>query len=111
MKTTEDQSVVAEQSPMSRIDYLLSHLAQECCEVAIRCSKAQHFGLDEVQPDQALTNRERLLHEVYDLMSLVEIMQQERILPKFDGLLAAIERKKLKAIEFQKYSRELGRLL
>lgn len=103
--------VVAGQTPMSRVDYLLSHLAQECCEVAIRCTKAQHFGLDEVQPEQAHTNRERLLQEVFDLMGIVEILRDEGVLPDFSGLLIGIEAKKVKAARFSSYSRELGRLL
>lgn len=65
------------QSAMSRPDYLLSHLAQECAEVIVRVTKAQHFGLDEIQPEQPYTNRERLYHEVCDLLGIIEILKDE----------------------------------
>lgn len=99
-------------SPMNRADYLLSYLAQEACEVAIRCTKAQHFGLDEVQPEQSLTNRERIVHELNDLFAMVEEMQHAGILPVFAerDWQARIGAKQRKAQKFRGYSRELGRL-
>lgn len=110
--TDTDQPVVAEQTPMSRIDYLLSHLAQECCEVAIRCTKAQHFGLDEVQPEQSLTNRQRIQEELCDLLALVDEMYESEILEPFSrrDQQARISAKIRKAGQFRQYSRELGRL-
>lgn len=45
---------------MKRHEHLLSILAEECCEVGQRVSKALRFGLDEVQPGQDLSNAERI---------------------------------------------------
>lgn len=100
--------------PMSRVDYLLSHLAQECCEIAVRCTKAQMFGLDEIQPGQEFTNRQRIMHELCDLMALGETMRDEGILPddamRYPEVNQRIEDKKIKAATFSDYSRQLGRL-
>jgi NTP pyrophosphatase (non-canonical NTP hydrolase) len=98
--------------PMSLTDYLLSHLAQECCEVAIRCTKAQHFGLDEIQPEQGLTNRQRIAEELCDLLAIVDEMQEIEILVPFSRRdhQARISAKIRKAGQFRDYSRKLGRL-
>lgn len=96
-------------SPMSRVDYLLSHLAQECCEIAIRCTKAQMFGLDEIQPGQEFTNRDRIMHELCDLLAMCETMRDEGVLSDIQPA-ERIQAKKAKAAHFADYSRELGRL-
>lgn len=109
------RSLTPEQGlPMSRADYLLSHLAQECCEVAIRCTKAQHFGLGEVEPGQPLTNQERILYEFADVLAIADVMREVGILPDMNALSPEIEsrirEKKVKAAKFRNYSRDLGRV-
>jgi hypothetical protein len=100
-----------QEQPLSLADYLLSHLAQECAEVVVRATKAQHFGLNEVEPGQEMTNRERLLYEVFDAMAMVEVLKDFGVLPHdFSGLLVAIEDKKAKAAHFRRYSVALNRL-
>lgn len=98
--------------PMSFVDYLLSHLAQECCEVAIRCTKAQHFGLDEIQPGQPLTNRQRIQEELCDLLAMVDEMKESKIIEELSrrDYHARISAKLRKASEFRDYSRQVGRL-
>jgi hypothetical protein len=49
---------------------LLTILAEECCEAAVRVSKALRFGLAEVQPGQALSNATRLAHELGDIVEV-----------------------------------------
>jgi hypothetical protein len=99
-------------APMSVADYLLSHLAQECAEVIVRCTKAQHFGLGEIQPEQGLTNARRIAEELSDLYGMVEECQRAGILPKFTerDFQARISAKQRKAGSFRDYSRELKRL-
>jgi|SRR6185369_13199038 len=112
-KRQEWEARIAEQpTPMNLDDYLLSHLAQECAEVIVRCTKAQHFGLDEVQPEQPLTNRQRIAEELADVGALVCLMEEIGILPAFSGrdMNARISAKHRKAKQFREYSRELGRL-
>jgi hypothetical protein len=101
-----------QESAMSVADYFLSHLAQECNEVAIRCTKAQMFGLGEVQPEQALNNAQRIAEELAELYAMVEEMQTRGILPVFGerDFAARVSAKQRKAQHFRGYSRELGRL-
>lgn len=103
---------VAQKEPMSRADNLLSHLAQECCEVAIRCTKAQMFGLLEVQPEQSLTNAERIAEELCDLYATVRELQVAGLLPVMHegDREKRISAKRLKAGTFRGYSSKLGRL-
>lgn len=55
---------------MTRDEHLLTILAEECAEVAQRCSKALRFGIDEVQPGQGLDNRRRIEKEFNDLLGV-----------------------------------------
>jgi len=99
----------AKQSPLSFADYLLSHIAQECAEIIVRITKAQHFGLDEKEPGQEFTNQERIAHEFCDLLALCEVATESGVLSN-TAMGSRIEAKKLKAEKFREYSIELGRL-
>lgn len=94
---------------MTRTDHLLWILAEECMEVAQRVSKAARFGLQEIQPGQELTNDERILREIIDLFSVLEMLDDEKIL-KSDVGKEAIQAKKDKVEKFLKYSKECGTL-
>lgn len=98
--------------PMSLADYLLSHLAQECAEVIVRATKAQHFGLLEVQPEQPLNNQERLLQEVVDLKAMIEVCERHGLLPEVphQEYFERVQAKMEKAADFRVYSRQLRRL-
>lgn len=54
---------------------LLTILAEECCEVGQRVSKALRFGIDEIQPGQDLTNAERIMQEVGDLLAVLGMLE------------------------------------
>lgn len=58
---------------MTRQEHLLIRAMEECAEVAQRISKALVFGLDEVQPGQPLTNRDRVVAEYTDLVAVMEM--------------------------------------
>lgn len=58
---------------------LLTMLIEECSEVIKRATKAQRFGLDEVQPGQHFTNFDRLSHEVGDIYGIVRMCQDANI--------------------------------
>jgi len=66
---------------MNRKEHLLTILSEECSEVSQRASKALRFSLKEIQPEQTLTNAERILQELYDLLAVVEMLQDEHHLP------------------------------
>jgi hypothetical protein len=70
---------------MTREEHLLTCLAEECCEVAQRVSKALRFGLSEVQAGQPLTNCERIVDELHDLWSVAVILASEGVLPESAG--------------------------
>lgn len=88
---------------ISKIDYLLTILAEECTEVGQRATKAIRFTLDEKEPDQDLTNKERLIQEFNDLYGVMCVLQQEKVFDDFLDL-EAIEKKMLKIEKFYKYS-------
>jgi NTP pyrophosphatase (non-canonical NTP hydrolase) len=88
---------------MTREQHLLTILAEECAEVAQRCSKAVRFGLDERQPDQPHDNTTRLEGELGDLLGMVDML----------GLTPDAQRRADKPARVEKYmqrSRDVGAL-
>jgi hypothetical protein len=67
---------------VTREEHLLVILMEECAEVAHRASKILRFGMDEVQPGQQLSNRQRLFGELIDLMAVADMLA---ILPVEDS--------------------------
>ena len=63
-------------------EMLLDALMEECAEVIVRASKALRFGLDEIQPGQALTNRERLEAELNDLAGVLAMLPGTGVLSR-----------------------------
>lgn len=59
---------------MTREELLQTVAMEECAEVAHRLSKALRFGMEEIQPGQSLTNRERILLEFYDLQAAMDLL-------------------------------------
>lgn len=100
---------------MNRIEHLLSIVAEECNEVAQRCTKAQRFGLDEVQPGQDLDNGRRIVEEYADLVGAIELLRdQPEFLPFFHNnsswFRGMVEAKQAKIEHFLKYSAKCGTL-
>ncbi len=69
-----DKFISPERPPEGLDRELLTILAEECCEVGQRVSKALRFGLMEVQPGQPLSNAERISEELGDLLATAEEM-------------------------------------
>ncbi len=91
---------------MNTTEYLLSCLIEECAEVIQWATKAQRFGLWEIQPEQELTNEERLAAEPADLTATLELLWDNGLqLFTEEG---AINAKKAKVEKFMDYSREQG---
>lgn len=93
---------------MNTTEYLLSCLIEECAEVIQRATKAQRFGLREVQPEQELTNEQRLAAELADLTATLELLWNEGL--RLFTEEGAVNAKKAKVKKFMDYSRELGTL-
>lgn len=62
---------------MTRIQYLLSKLAEEANEVAQIALKTQQFGANEVQPGQQYTNKQRTHLELDDLLAIINMLNEE----------------------------------
>jgi NTP pyrophosphatase (non-canonical NTP hydrolase) len=95
---------------MTRTEHLLTIVAEECAEVAQRCSKALRFGLAEIQPGQPFTNAERIGMEYHDLVAAMILLARmdAGVIP--DDLTTRLEAKRQKIERFLEYSRECGRL-
>lgn len=87
---------------MTREQLLLTSLAEECAEVAQRCTKAVRFGMDDAQHGYS-NNRERLVSELTDLHAVAEMLG---LLQEIKG--SAMSAKKEKVEKYLRYSRELG---
>ncbi len=94
---------------MNRLEHLLTILAEECNEVAVRCSKAKRFGLAEIQPEQLLTNAQRIRQEVQDVFALLSMLHLEGHIDASKDF-NAIDEKKSKVEKFLEYSRQCGTL-
>ena len=63
---------------MTRTQFLLLKLSEECVEVAQRAAKQMQFGRNEIQKDQFLTNSERLAGELADLAAIINLLEKEK---------------------------------
>lgn len=100
---------------MDRREHFLKVVEEEGSEVAHRVSKALRFGLSEVQPEQSMTNAERIQDEVYDLIGAYEAARHEgNNLPPLDLSPEAVKFygrwKHAKIVRFLEISREQGTL-
>jgi hypothetical protein len=97
---------------VTRKEHLLTIVAEECVEVAQRCSKALRFGLEEIQPGQSLTNAARIYQEYADLKAAMELLHAHCV-SMADGLPslgAMVDAKHAKIAEFMKLSARCGTL-
>lgn len=94
---------------MNRTEHLLEVLSEECAEVIQRVSKANRFGLEEIQPGQTFTNAQRICQEICDLYAVVEMLEDCGALK---GVVDVdhIQAKKAKVEEFMEYARQCGAL-
>jgi hypothetical protein len=93
---------------MTRIEHLLTILAEECAEVAQRCTKALRFGLNEVQPEQNETNAERIAGELDHIGAVTTMLREGGLLPSGDPFARAAKRAKVE--QYLRYSAECGTL-
>lgn len=94
---------------MTRVEMLLTILAEECMETAQRASKAIRFGLNEVQEGQGLDNAQRIIYEFNDIVGTMEMLSGEKHIPyHVDAVAAGL--KKIKIEKLLTYSFQQGAL-
>jgi len=93
---------------INETDHLLACLAEECAEVSQRVMKALRFGINEVQPEQGLTNAERITGELTDLLAVVSMLEERGIIGR--GNTEAFEAKRRKVKHFMEYAASIGAL-
>lgn len=94
---------------MTREDHLLVRAMEECNELAQRISKALVFGMDEIQPEQELNNRERIYGEYFHLRAVLGMAGIDAWTTS-DAACAAEAAKVRKVEHYLRYSDECGRL-
>lgn len=88
--------------------YILICMAEECSEVSHRISKALRFTLDEIEPGHTLTNGTRIVNEIIDLLSVIDLaVRYGIIVDPFNSLPLKILKQE-KIAKFMNYSLELG---
>lgn len=96
--------------------YYLAKLAEECNEVAQRALKQMQFGAGERQNTPSgkseLTNSERLRDEIYDLATVVQILEElGEVKLDAEEFEIAEENKRTKLEKYLVYSQALGLVL
>ena len=71
MGKTPEKFVSPEPPPTALKAEILTILIEEAAEVQQRATKMLRFGVDEVQPGQELSNKDRLSDEVGDLHEMI----------------------------------------
>jgi len=97
---------------MTREQFLLIKLSEECAEVSQRALKQVQFGASEIQIGQPYTNAHRLRSELMDLCVLTVLLEEAGQFAEFDWDEFQIARasKVEKLQKYANYSRSLGTL-
>jgi len=95
---------------MTREQFLLIKLSEECAEVSQRALKQIQFGINEVQEGNPFTNAQRLKSELLDLFCIVKILEDSQAFEEFTGeeFDLALENKIKKLQKYVDYSYSLG---
>lgn len=93
--------------PMSREQFLLLKLAEECAEVAQMCSKCMQFGLEETYILE--TNIQILHKELVEVLAIISMLNTDCNF-EFSPSQGAMEEKCRKVDKYYKYSVELGKV-
>jgi hypothetical protein len=98
---------------MNQDEYLYNKLSEECAEVSQRVSKILCFGADEIQPKQDQTNMERLRFEVDDVLAMIRMLENARLLIRRsqEQLDEHFRYKAAKVEKYMQYSIQLGRMV
>jgi len=98
---------------LSREDYLLLKLSEECAEVIKEVHKALEFGLYDFDPDKPNTNnREKIVQEFIECQTVFNMLVDEQALfyPNEAEVSIRIDAKQKKVEKYMEYSRNCGKL-
>jgi hypothetical protein len=110
---------------MTREQFLLLKLAEECAEVSQRAIKQIQFGANQVQKagevaggqgpapkEVGLTNGQRLKNELLDLIAIVKLLEENNQFPEitFEEYIDTCRQKVNKLNKYIAFSRSLGEL-
>ena len=91
---------------MTKKEYLLLCLMEECNEVAQAASKCLRFGFDDKHPEKEETNLEGLKGEMNDLRAIVGMLLEEGVDINYSARL--ISKKYSKTEHYMGYSQKAG---
>lgn len=93
---------------MNLEQYLLTKLSEECLEIGKEALKIQQFGMYSFNPeDPNMSNKDRLKHELNDLMAIIEMLNTHCDLdyqPCNESIITKIG----KVEKFHELSKDLG---
>jgi len=95
---------------MNKTEHLLTCLIEECAEIQKVASKALRFGLDDHAPDSDSTNAEDIITEIYDLLAIIEMLKEEKIIFDLPDTKELIKQKKDKVTKYMDYAKNRGTL-
>lgn len=67
---------------MTKDEWLLNKLMEECSEVMRTAALCQQFGLDGRVSGSASTNRDHLISDTNDLIAIKSLLEEEGLLPR-----------------------------
>jgi NTP pyrophosphatase (non-canonical NTP hydrolase) len=62
-----------------KIKEILDITQEEAAEVIVAISKISRFGLDNYKPNKPLTNRQHLEEEIGDLLAMVDLLEEFKV--------------------------------
>jgi len=90
-------------------EHLVKKIGEECSEVIKELYKADLFGMEDCEPNQELTNKQKIENELADLLGAIELVCEHGILNDreiFDR--DKVEAKKIKILKWMEYSQNKG---
>ena len=94
---------------MEASDHILKKITEECSEVIKEICKAELFGMQDYEPNQTLSNQEKIQNELADLLAVVEMACERGILFDYEIFNRyKIDSKKEKVMKWLRYSQELN---
>lgn len=92
-------------------EHLMVVAIEECAEIQQAFAKVMRFGLEDYHPEKPEeTNEDQLLTEFYQLIAMVEELQEKKLLKTLPKeMINAIKQEKLRKVyHYMNYSKEKG---